>query len=83
MHFAFFKLSILLYFNIYIYIIYIYDIVLYISVCPDSERYLQLQQVDRCSESYFLSLINVGLSMNVCVAINAFRGSVRSDLKNI
>ena len=52
-------------------------------MCPDSERYLQLQQVDRCSESYFLSLINVGLSMNVCVAMYAFRGSVRSDLKNI
>jgi hypothetical protein len=68
-HFAFFLNS------VYYYII--------IFVCPDSERYLQLQQVDRCSESYFLSLINVGLSMNVCVAMYAFRGSVRSDLKNI
>ena len=64
---------------IYIYV-YIY---IYISLCPDSARYLQLQQIDRCSESYFLSLINIELSMNVCVAMYAFRGSVRSDLKNI
>ena len=70
----------MLYCIIYIHIILYY---IYIYLGPDSERYLQLQQVDRWSESYFLSLINVGLSMNVCVAMYAFRGSVRSDLKNI